>query len=530
MRNIFLLLSCLLCLQACKDDDKDMNWTPDALTVSCNETLVEAGSGNWKVTLPTEYKGSVKLDIQTDNAWEVEVAYMTTEEELWIIPSVDSGNGSAVLTLAIADNSTAKDRKASVVITTKGDIPVKKTITIIQGNINELLVVETIDETNFPADVFITSSTDGSFAVTLPKDFTESGERSLEIITYKGTATPEVEITYPEEGQRDWVVLTQNAITPISESEIKTLALTIKQNEENAYREAFVNFTATAGDVITKKTVQIIQFGVEEVVWNEEYVQQGREFIISSDAQEQILVATCKNMNLADIEVSGNTAWLTLTQEDGKVYAKVAANETTNTEYTTEVSVKNKKTGTTEKMAFRQGMKGYGIILSKPWQVVHQSDNTNNNQYVDRLFDSHWASNKQDDQWFTELNARQDVSQPYILTIDLGANPSKYDSFGLMPRIQWTQQAPKEVAIEISDNDEDWETVVQRQTCFKESDVNFGSTGWSDHYDGIVKWFKLGQEVIQKRYIRISLYESFQGNGKVVALDELFVSDRTNVQ
>ena len=70
MRNIFLLLSCLLCLQAC-NDEKEVDWTPDALTVSCNETLEEAGDGHWKVTLPTEYKGTVKLEIQTDKAWEV---------------------------------------------------------------------------------------------------------------------------------------------------------------------------------------------------------------------------------------------------------------------------------------------------------------------------------------------------------------------------------------------------------------------------------------------------------------------------
>ena len=84
MRNIFLLLSCLLCLQAC-NDEKEVDWTPDALTVSCNETLEEAGDGHWKVTLPTEYKGTVKLEIQTDKAWEVAVNYMTTEEEKWII-------------------------------------------------------------------------------------------------------------------------------------------------------------------------------------------------------------------------------------------------------------------------------------------------------------------------------------------------------------------------------------------------------------------------------------------------------------
>lgn len=51
---------------------------------------------------------------------------MTTEEEKWITPSAEGGEGSASLSLVIADNKTAKDRKASVVISTKGEIPVKK--------------------------------------------------------------------------------------------------------------------------------------------------------------------------------------------------------------------------------------------------------------------------------------------------------------------------------------------------------------------------------------------------------------------
>ena len=79
-------------------------------------------------------------------------------------------------------------------------------------------------------------------------------------------------------------------------SEVKTLALTIKENTANVYREALVNFTATAGDVTSQKTVKIIQFGVEKIIWNEEYYQQERELIISSDANEKLLVATCENI------------------------------------------------------------------------------------------------------------------------------------------------------------------------------------------------------------------------------------------
>lgn len=544
MRNIFLLLSCLLCLQAC-NDEKDVDWTADALTVSCNETLEEAGDGHWKVTLPTEYKGSVRLDIQTDKAWEIEVAYMTTEDEEWITPSVEGGNGSASLSLAIADNKTAKDRKASVVISTKGGIPVKKIITVIQGNVEELLVVGTIDETSFPDGVFVTKNTDGSFDVTLPKDFTEEGEQQLEIVTYKGTATPEVEITYPEENQQHWVEVTQNVVAAISGSEVKTLALTIKQNDDNVYREAFVTFTATAGDITTKKTIQIIQFGVEEIIWNEVYYQQESEFIVSSDAQEQILVATCKNMNPADIEVSGGNAWLTLTQEDGKVYAKVTENTSTNTENKADISVKNKKTNAMEKIPFRQCMYGYGVILNKSsWSIAAYSENVKkqvDDTSIKKLFNNDWASQGNTSGKHVQFDGGND-SNPFIFTFDLGENLHGYTSFGLMPRLQWTAPGPKTVKFEISDNlDSGWETVIEKVqgNGFKQEELLYegpyngsNSNKYDNHYEGIVKWFKLADEKIQKRYVRLSVYETFWGGNPnyTLCFDEVFASDRSNVQ
>lgn len=530
MRNIFLLLSCLLCLQAC-NDEKEVDWTPDALTVSCNETLEEAGDGHWKVTLPTEYKGSVKLEIQTDKAWGVEVSYMTTEDEEWITPSAEGGNGSASLSLAIADNKTAKDRKASVLISTKGEIPVKKTITVVQGNVEELLIVGTIDEASFPDDVFITKNAEGAFDVTLPKDFTEEGERQLNILTYQGTATPSIEITYPDEEHKDWVVPAVTLAAPVSASEVKTLALTIKENTANVYREALVNFTATAGDITSKKIVKIVQYGIEEIIWNEDYCQQEREFIISSDENEKLLIATCKNINPADLELSGSNIWLELTQEEGEVYAKVLANTSTNTERKTEIGIKNTKTGEEIKMSLKQGMYGYGIVLGKSlWSIVDQSASCGNNQYTYFLYDSHWATNKSDDKWYTEFNARGDVSDPYVITLDLGENPRKYNSFGFVPRLQWTQQAPKAVAIEISDNRNDWETFVEKQTCFTEAELKGSTNSWNNHYEGIIHWCKLSEGTTQKRYVRLSLYESFQGNGKIVALDEVFVADRSNVE
>ena len=541
MRNVFLLLSCLLCLQAC-NDEKEVDWTPDALTVSCNETLEEAGDGHWKVTLPTEYKGTVKLEIQTDKAWEVAVNYMTTEEKKWITLSSEGGEGSASLSLVIADNKTAKDRKASVVISTKGKIPVKKTITVIQGNVDELLLVGTIDESSFPEDVFITTKADGSFDVTLPKDFTVAGERELNILTYQGTTSPVIDVTYPDAEQTGWVILTEVPVESVLGSETKTLALTIKENTANVYREALVNFTATAGDVISQKAVKIIQFGVEKIIWNEEYYQQEREFIISSDANEKLLVATCENINPTDLELKGNTSWLELSQEEGKIYAKVQKNESTNTERKTEVGIKNTKTSVETRVSLKQGMAGYGIVLTKSlWSIAAYSSNLQkqvNDGSIKKLFNNDWASVDNTSGKHVQFDGGSD-SNPYVFTFDLGDNPHGYNSFGLMPRLQWTAPAPKTLKFEISDNLNDgWETVVAKSVGngFTERELKYegpyngsNSNKYDNHYEGIVKWFKLSDEKMQKRYVRLSLYDTFW-NPCVLCFDEVFASDRTNVQ
>lgn len=546
MRNIFILLTCLLCFQACDDDSKEVDWTPDSLIISGNELLEDAGDGHLKVSLATEYKGTVKLEIQTDQAWNVEVAYMSGEEEEWITPSAREGEGPFSLSLAIADNKTAKDRKASVVIATRGEIPVKKVITVIQGKVGDVLTVGTIDKAAFPKDVFTTENPDGSLTVTLPKDFTEEGDQSLNILTYKGTATPVIEISFPNEEYKDWVVCTEPSIEPASESEIKTLGLTIKRNTGNVYREALVNFTATAGDITVKRTVNIIQYGIEEIVWNEDYYQQEREFIISADAYEKLLVATCKNVNPADLEVTGDNAWLTLTKEENKFYAKVLDNISTNKERASEIVVKNTKTGTEVKVAMRQSMQGYGIVLSKSmWRLAaYSGQNTGASSNVAsyfKLFDNFWPANAAEASatYGGSKNTHIEVKpgtddDPVRFTFDLGENPRAYNSFGLMPRLQWTAPAPRRVMIEVSDNlDSGWETVVAKEADngFSKQEIYYlnadgsNSSNWYDkHYEGIVHWFKLGEAKVQKQYIRISMYETYWTGS--LCLDEVFVADR----
>ena len=92
--------------------------------------------------------------------------------------------------------------------------------------------------------------------------------------------------------------------------------------------------------------------------------------------------------------------------------------------------------------------------------------------------------------------------------------------------------------IEVSDDLETgWTTVVEKETDngFKKEEIYYlnpdgsNSGNWyNSHYEGIVHWFKLGNEKIQKQYIRISMYETFWTGS--LCLDEVFVSDRSNVE
>jgi hypothetical protein len=228
-----------------------------------------------------------------------------------------------------------------------------------------------------------------------------------------------------------------------------------------------------------------------------------------------------------------------LSQEEGKIYAKVQKNESTNMERKTEIGVKNTKTSVETKVSLKQGMAGYGIVLSKSlWKIVAHSENTNtqyNDGSANKLFDNLWTPDKANEkhvEFWGRNNNDDHAAVPYILTFDLGENPRQYDSFGFMPRLQWTQQAPKTVAIEVSDDlNAGWETAFEKKTgnCFTDAELKGSTNTYNDHYEGIVHWCKLNG-VVHKRYVRLYLYESFQGVGKSVSLDEVFASDRTTVE
>ena len=195
-------------------------------------------------------------------------------------------------------------------------------------------------------------------------------------------------------------------------------------------------------------------------------------------------------------------------------------------------------------------MQGYGIVLSKTlWSLAAYSGegtgSASNVASYFKLFDDFWPANKAEagatyqgsKNTHIEVKSGTD-SNPVSFTFDLGENPRGYDSFGLMPRLQWTAPAPQTIMIEVSDNLESgWETVVEKVTGngFKKEDIYYlnpdqsNNSNWYDaHYEGIVHWSKLADERIQKRYVRISMYETFWSGS--LCLDEVFVSDRSNVE
>lgn len=201
-------------------------------------------------------------------------------------------------------------------------------------------------------------------------------------------------------------------------------------------------------------------------------------------------------------------------------------------------------------MPFKQCMQGYGIVLSKSlWSLAAYSGEgtgtPGNVASYFKLYDDFWPANKAEAAatYQGSRNTHIEVkpgtdSNPVSFTFDLGENPRGYDSFGLMPRLQWTAPAPATVMIEVSDNLESgWATVVAKETGngFTKEEIYYlnpdksNTSNWYDaHYEGIVHWFKLGNEKIQKQYVRISMYETFWSSS--LCLDEVFISDRSNVE
>lgn len=530
-KNIFFILTVALWMVSCSDDKED-NWTADVLNVSCDE-LISAGDGNFKVVLSTEYAKAINLKLQTNSGWDISVDNMTAEEVEWITPSTATGSGNADVQLLVTGNETNVDRKCSVVITTKGNIPVRKTITVIQGNTDDMLTLN-IDEMSLPEGVKVNEANGGSWNVVLSKGF----EGDLPGFIVEGTASYDMRIIYSEGGD-GWVTEKPDGLNSLASA--KALTLSVAKNTENVYREALVVFTAIAGDITVTKSFLISQIGTEEIKWNGEYFQgsldelKKAEIILPATILEHVEIAEIKNISDSDVELpaSSENDWCTLNIEDGKLFISTTKeNTSTNKENVRNIVIKSKKSTQEFSINVRQCMKDYGVVLSKSyWNISWDGARINGEGTKDikTLYDNTWSEAGKD-RYVAFTKEKTDC----IITIDLGQYSKEYNSIGLMPRLEWTQPVPSKITVEVSSDKEDWQLVGNRdQSYYQEQDlyvavpITPNTKNWM-HFEGIIKWISLS-ELKTDRYIRLSMSYSDclwnAGNGPF-CFDEFFVSKK----
>ena len=531
MKKLMILLLSVFTLYSCKNDVEEVDWTVDTLAITSEgNQLQDAGDGNLKMVLPTEFSGVIKLNVESNNPWIAEVSDITIQEEQWITLSSAEGTGNGTFDINIAPNNSAIDRIGSVVVTTTGNIPVKKTITLIQGNTDDMLSIG-FDGIELPEGVTVKEGLYGSWNMVLPIDFSTDQQISVAI---SSTANPSIEITYPEGLPTDWL----QAVTTLSET--STVTFTVTENTSNEYREALVTFTSKSGEVEVKKTLTVSQLGVEDVEWGGEYFQGSleeltkAEIILPSTILSDVEIAKLKNITANNIELpeQKDDDWFTVKVVGDKVLiTTIKENLTTNKENVKELVLKSKLSKEEFKISVRQCMNGYGVCVSKNyWSIVEVSANCNGKK-PNKWFDEKWGTSKQDDSWYDELGTRASKDDLYVITFDLGPNTFGYNNIGLMPRLQWTQQAPKSIKVETSSDNKYWvERIAYVEgNCFTEGELSIGGT-WNDHYNGIVHWCEFG-EVTTHRYLRLSFGQGFQSQNdyRYISLDEIFVSDRSNV-
>lgn len=264
MRNIFFLLIATLCLQACNDDNEE-DWAVDSLAVVLSGEFINngesfnVGDGNWGINLKPEVSGTFKLDIQTDKAWNISIENVTNEDEQWITPSVTEGNGKASVDVAIDANSIPQYRKASIVITTKGEIPVNKKITIIQKNMGVLEV--TWEE---------------SHLLTADEMVFGPNERTDMVIGTCNSEGDEIAIS-PKEGWAKIEVENGNIILNLSKFE--------DEGDGEEFHQVTVNITNLNGGV--NKQISLKQYSkeilVEKTNWS---IEKGNENTLSQTGNE----------------------------------------------------------------------------------------------------------------------------------------------------------------------------------------------------------------------------------------------------
>lgn len=527
MKKIFtMILSSLVLMTSCNEEIEE-NWTVDTLAISC-ESLEDAGDGNLKMVLPTEFSGKLSLNIETNSPWQAEVGDITIQDEQWITLPVSEGQGNATLEIDIAPNHSAIDRIGSVVVTTSGNIPVKKTVTLIQGNTDDMLSIG-FDGITLPKDVTITEGISGSWNIVLPISFSTTEQISVAV---SSTVEPSVKITYPEGLPQDWL---QQGTSVQNVPEVHVISFTASDNTSNEYREALVTFTSKSGEVEVKKTLTVSQLGDEDVIWAGDYFQgspeelEKAEIILPSTMLKDIKIAELKNITGSNIElpVQENNDWfaVSINENNEVLISTIKENTTTNKENVKELVLKSKLSGEEFKITVRQCMKGYGTILNKNlWNVEIEGCTVYNEgaAKLEALYDNKWSdtSNKK---LFVQLK-QSGSSENCVIIIDLGEKHEKYNAVGLMPRFQWTQPSPGKITVEVREAGESgWTKKIDNEDYYADSDLKHD--GEYEYYGGIIKWADLGE--CSERYIKISMpySSSYWGDKTFLAFDEIFVTN-----
>lgn len=527
MKNLMILLLSVFTLYSCKNDVEEVDWTVDTLAITSEgNQLQDAGDGNLKMVLPTEFSGVIKLNVESNNPWIAEVSDITIQEEQWITLSSAEGTGNGTFDINIAPNNSAIDRIGSVVVTTTGNIPVKKTITLIQGNTDDMLSIG-FDGVELPTGVTVKEGVSGSWSMVLPIDFSPNAQISVAI---SSTVNPNIDITYPEGLPTDWL----QAVTTLSET--STVTFTVTENTSNEYREALVTFTSKSGEVEVKKTLTVSQLGEEDIIWGGDYFQgsiedlNNAEIILPSNTLQNVKIADLKNITANNIEIPEEESdWFTVKIEENQVFiTTIKENSTTNKENVNELVLKSKLSKEEFKITVRQCMKGYGTILNKKLWTV-SAEGTNKTEFSE-LFNNYWSTSYANRVEF-QMNKQGDA-ESLDLIIDLGISHSNYNAVGLMPRLQWTAPSPKKISVFISDDPSEWRQIINEGEYYLQGDLEYSgpynassSNKYNDHYEGIIKWAKLGEQT--SRYIKVSMKygsdNAFYGND-FFCFDEIFVT------
>lgn len=533
MNKIFtIILSSLLFMTSCNEEIKE-NWNADTLEISC-DAFQNAGDGNLKLIIPTQYKNTVKLQVKSNSSWNVDIDNITYEDDIWVSSSVSEGNGNQDIELSVDDNQTNANRVCSVVIATTGNIPVKKTITVVQGNIDDMLTIG-IDNQTIPAGITVSQNIDGSLDMVLESDFNSSFS-----IIVDGDVTPDVSVSFPEGMPDGWLIQDNVSPEPGRSAKSSSVSFTVTENQENVYREAFVTFTSSAGEVVNTKTLKVSQIGDENIVWSGYYFQgsndnlDNAEIILPSTVVTDVKIGELKNSKADNIELpelEGKWFSLKINENNEILLTTTIENTSTNTENVFDLSLKSKLSNREFKIKLRQCMSGYGVILNKSlWSAELITDNVKVGgtvSAIEGLFDNSWSTDE-NNKLFVEF---WDMTEPKVeLIFYLGDAPHQYTHLGLLPRIEWVPQSPKNVRIDFSEDNNNW-TNGEEQDGFKESELQDVTGNWlMNQYDcKLIRWFPISDTPITSRYVRVTVSGSYHDSNNI-SFDEFFISDRTGIE